>query len=241
MSADAITALGPVESASTLLRSGSRRRAVLASNSATCDLYVLGGDRLLHMYNPKGGGLRCVQVLRPQLLDEAFLRRHPGFWDQPGYEQEQLVRDAYGPAATLDVPHEVVEAKLHEGSGLLALVGVHRVSVMLLPSSASVSAQADAPDALSAMLSTLGLAQYAEALRTAGYSHVTAMLRMSREEREAMAQQAGMLPGHAQTLMMVAVLVAVIVVVDVVADDIVDVDMSIVHFVCCPLRSRDPS
>ena len=96
-----------------------------------------------------GGALRCVQRLRPQLLDDDFVRRWPGFWQQPAHEQERLVREAYGAGANLGVPHEVVEVRLHEASGLLALVGVHRVSVLVLPPLASVSAPTDSADELS--------------------------------------------------------------------------------------------
>ena len=133
-----------------------------------CDLYALGADRLLRMYNPKGasGRLRCVQLLRPQLLDASFLSAMPGFWSCLAQEQTQLVADFYGAARSLDVPHEVVDVRLHEGSGLVALVGVHRVSVVVLPPSGSLSAPADAAmDDLGAMLGQLGLGEYGAALR----------------------------------------------------------------------------
>ena len=65
---------------------------------------------LIRMYNPKGAGgqLRCVQVLRPQLLDEAFLRSSPDFWERPATEQVQLVAEAFGPGRSLELPYEVV-------------------------------------------------------------------------------------------------------------------------------------
>ena len=198
--ADAVTALGHVESSSTLLRSGSRRRSVLAHNGATCDLYVLGSDKLVHMYNPKGGSLRRVQLMRPQLLDESFLHSAPDFWDLVGHEQERLVRNFYGPGATLDVPHEV---------GRASSMRLRALALSACTASRSCSCTVrerqraeDAPDALSAMPSTLGLSVAGEELRSRGYSHVPAMLRMSRDEREAMAQEVGMRPGHVQTLMM---------------------------------------
>ena len=189
-----------------VLRTGTRRRATLAANSALSDLYALGGDRLLRMFNPKGTtsqSLRCVQLLRPQLLDGAFLRANPGFSSRPPHEQRALVDDHYGAGRSLDVPHEVVDLRLHEGAGLVALVGVHRVSVLSLPPSASLSAPTtDAADELGAMLGQLGLTEYAAPLRGLGYDHVHSLLRMNAAERQAMAKQVGMKPGHAQTLTM---------------------------------------
>ena len=155
-----------------VLRTGTRRRATLAANSALSDLYALGGDRLLRMFNPKGTtsqSLRCVQLLRPQLLDGAFLRANPGFSSRPPHEQRALVDDHYGAGRSLDVPHEVVDLRLHEGAGLVALVGVHRVSVLALPPSASLSAPtSDAADELGVMLGQLGLTEYATPLRELG-------------------------------------------------------------------------
>ena len=198
----AATSLGLVES-SALLRSGSRRRSVIAVNSTLCDLYVLGGDRLLHIYNPKAAGaLRCTKRVRPQLLDDSFLRRWPGFWQMAPHEQADVVAQAYDASANLDLPHEVVDVCLHEASGLLALVGTHRVSVMLLPRLESMGASAHARDDLAVMLDELGLGEYGPALRERGYDHVPTLLRMGADEREAMTRAAEMLPGHAQTLLM---------------------------------------
>ena len=199
-SATAIQALGPIE-ASAVLRTGARRRNVLAANTVLGDLFCMGGDRLLRMYNPKGGKLRCVQQLRPQLLDDAFVRATPGFWSQPFHEQRRLVAEAHG-ERSLDVPHEVVAIELHESSGFVALIGVHRVSILVLPPAASLSAPPDAADELGTLLSQLGLSEYGSALRENGYDHVGSLLRMNGDERHTMAQTVGMRPGHAQTLLM---------------------------------------
>ena len=82
---------------SSLLRSGSRRRAVLAANADTCDLYVYGADRCLRMFHPKAasGALRGVTQLRPQLLDPFFVRDiAPSFWQESPEAQERIVRAA---------------------------------------------------------------------------------------------------------------------------------------------------
>ena len=143
-----------------------------------------------------------MQLLRPQLLDGAFLRANPGFL-APAARAACARRRPYGAGRSLDVPHEVVDLRLHEGAGLVALVGVHRVSVLSLPPSASLSAPTtDAADELGAMLGQLGLTEYAAPLRGLGYDHVHSLLRMNAAERQAMAKQVGMKPGHAQTLTM---------------------------------------
>ena len=196
----AVQPLGPVESTS-VLRTGARRRSMLAANSVLGDLFCLGGDRLLRMYNPKAGKLRCVQQLRPQLVDSSFLRATPDFWSQPAHEQHRLISEAHG-ARTLDIPHEVVAIELHESAGLVALVGVHRVSILVLPPAASLSAPPDAADELGALLGQLGLGEYGAGLREHGYDHVGSLLRMNSDERHAMTQTIGMRPGHAQTLLM---------------------------------------
>ena len=206
-----VTNLGLVEGASHLFRSGSRRRAVLAANHATCDLYVYGEETsgqacgLLRMYNPKSAPpLRCVQVLRPQLLDHSFVSDCPGFWSEAPQAQARLVSDKIGPDTCLDIPHEVVELRLHEASGLAALVGVHQVSILVLPpaSSVNVAAADTGDDDLGTLLSCLGLGEYTGSLRHHGYSHVPALLRMNASERERMMGLVDMLPGHVQTLSM---------------------------------------
>jgi hypothetical protein len=195
----AVTSLGLVDASA---KAPSRRRSVLAANASLCDLYILGTDHALRMYNPRASGsLRCVQHLQPQLLDEIFLRQWPAFWNQPPAEQARLVREHYR-KNDLDLPYEVVEMRLHEGSGLLALVGVNRVSILVLPPSVSVDVRSDATDELGSMLRQLGLGEYGTALRANGYEHVPTLLRMRPEEREVMTRQVSMLPGHAQTLMM---------------------------------------
>ena len=193
-----------------LVKSGSRRRAVLAANPATCDIYVHGFDRRLRMYNPKVASdqLRCVQLLRPQLLSDAFVQSVPGFWKDPPHVQEQHVRKAFGgdPAA-LDLLHEVVELKLHEAGRLLAMVELDstkellHVSVAVLPPAARVPAP---PDEVGGLLARLGLGQYAAAMRQRGYVRVQALMGMSAAEREAMAAdpEIDMSPGHAHTLAM---------------------------------------
>ena len=188
-----------------LLRSGLRRRSVLAANADTCDLYVLGGDRLLRIFHPKAasGALRSVSVLRPQLLDASFVHdMTPSFWHEPLEEQERLVRTALGADRILDVPYEVVEMRLHETSGLIALAGMHRVSIIVPPSTSRLGGATDAADELGKTLAQLGLTEYDAALRDKGYTHVNALLHMSATERETMMTHVGMRPGHAQTLAM---------------------------------------
>ena len=93
-----------IDGAGSVLRMSSRCRSVLAANTALCDIYVFDVDGLLRMYNPKGAGrrLRCVQLLRPQLLDDAFLCATPGFWSRSTHEQARLVADAFGAGRSLD-------------------------------------------------------------------------------------------------------------------------------------------
>ena len=99
----------PVEGPS-LLRSGLRRRSVLAANADTCDLYVLGGDRLLRLFHPKSasGALHSVGVLQPQLLDPSLVREMTStFWQEPPDVQERLVRTALGADRTEGAPGSV--------------------------------------------------------------------------------------------------------------------------------------
>lgn len=196
-----VTARDTVE-VSTPLRSGSRRRAVLAANSVTCDLHVYGADNCLRIFNPKASALRCIQLVRPQLLDHEFLRGAPDFWREPPQVQAERVSQWLGTDGALDMPHEIVEMRLDEASGLVALVGVHRVSVLVLPSPARVTAPVETADDLGRVLSHLGLDEYGSALRAEGYVSVHALLRMNADERARMAVHVGMKPGHAQTLAM---------------------------------------
>ena len=200
---DLAVPVGRVEGTSVLPNSGSRRRAVVAANHDTCDLYVFGMDGIIRMFNPKAPGqLQCIQLLRPQLLEHDFLRSTPSFWQDSPDVQSRRVREAVGPGQSLDMPHEVVELRLNEASGLVALVGVHRVSVLVLPRSSSVSAVNDNTDELDKMLGQLGLSEYGAAFREQGYSNVHTMLRMSAAEREGMTSKVGMLPGHSLTMAM---------------------------------------
>lgn len=194
------------------LHSGSRRRAVLVANPATCDVCVHGADGRLRLYNPKAvGPMRCVQQLRPQLLSEAFVQSAPGFWQAPPHEQERHVREILGadPAA-LDMPHEIVELKLHEAGGLLAMVemegdvagggpSLQHVSVATLPPAARAPGP---PGEVDALLLRLGLGEYASSLRERGYVSLKALVGMSSTERETLTYEISMAPGHAHTLTM---------------------------------------
>ena len=160
-----------------MLRSGSRRRAVLTAHSATCDMFLYGADRRLRVYNPKAPGpLRCVQRLRPQLLDEGFCTANPGFWQEPPHEQARLAREVFG-EHTLDLPYEVVEVRLNASSSLLALVGVHRVAVVVLPPIRRSRAKDAVGSDVSELLSQLGLDEYTEKFHENGHNSVRRRLK----------------------------------------------------------------
>ena len=142
------------EQPSDMVRSGVSRRAVLAANTVTCDLHVFGADNCLRVFNPKASSLCCIQLMRPQLLDHSFwpwlLKRleahgtsHRNFWQEPPHVQEQLVDECFGSDNVLHgyrgMPHEVVEIRLDEASGRLALVGMKRVSIVVWPDSVAAS------------------------------------------------------------------------------------------------------
>jgi len=175
---------------------------VLCANSSTCDLFVYGADNCLRIFNPKANSLRCVQVLRPQLLEHSFLRSSPGFWQEALPQQAQLVRRWLGTHGDLEMAHEVVDMRLDERSGLVALIGVRRISILVLPCPSGASPPAAATDELSHLLAHLGLSEYGNAFRDKGYDNIHALSRMSIDERARMASDVGLKPGHAQTLSM---------------------------------------
>ena len=84
--------IGPVEGTCDGLRSGRKRRAILAANGATCDLYVLGIDGFLRVFSPKATSqarMRCVRKLEPKLLPPQLLEAAPDFWRQQHDAQER--------------------------------------------------------------------------------------------------------------------------------------------------------
>ena len=183
-----------------MLRSGSRRRSVLAAHGATCDMYLFGADRRLRVYNPKAPGpLRCVQRLQPQLLDDGFVQSNPGFWQEPPEEQARLAHEVFG-EHPLDLPYEVVEIRLNLASSLLALVGVHRVAVVVLPAIRRSRAPETAGNDVSEMLSQLGLHEYAAQFQATGHESAAHLYQMSTSERQELKDHVHMKPGHAHTL-----------------------------------------
>ena len=186
-----------------VLRTGTRRRATLAANSALSDLYALGSIGCCACSTRRDDSLAVARAAAAAAARRRLPARQPRLLLAPAARAARARDDHYGAGRSLDVPHEVVDLRLHEGAGLVALVGVHRVSVLSLPPSASLSAPTtDAADELGAMLGQLELTEYAAPLRGLGYDHVHSLLRMNAAERQAMAKQVGMKPGHAQTLTM---------------------------------------
>ena len=205
------------EQPSDMVRSGVRRRAVLAANTVTCDLHVFGADNCLRVFTPKASSLRRIQLMRPQLLDHSFwpwlLKRgtsHRNFWQKPPLVQEQLVDEyadeCFGTGTVhrdRGMPHEVVEIRLEEATGRLALVGMHSVSIMVPPSPDHIAAPVvETIDELGRMLAQLGLSEYESAMREKGYTDMRALLRMNADERAKMVANVKMKPGHVQTLSM---------------------------------------
>ena len=177
---------------------------MLAAHGATCDMFVFGADRKLRVYNPKVGTerkLREVQRLQPQLLENEFIQATPGFWDKPLDTQAQLVSDALG-EQPLDLPYEVVEMRLHSTASLLALVGTHRVAVVVLPAGGRVLADEDTPNEVGELLARLGLQEYSEQFAEARYESTSQLYQMNPPEREQLKRDVNMKPGHAHTLTM---------------------------------------
>jgi hypothetical protein len=196
------------------LRSGSRRRAVLAVDGTTCDLYVLGLDGRLRVFSGGDDSLRCRGVLQPRPLAAQLIASVPGVWrekpDAPG-------RGASGaPAAVspdLRQALYLVAPAVPGATRLLAVVGQSSVGVLSLPGSDGdeSSALSGAVDRLSlsstsgasevaAVLSRLGLDSIVAPLANLGYDSLAALHALSPAEREEMASQAGLKPGHARTL-----------------------------------------
>ena len=205
------------EQPSDMLRSGVSRRAVLAANTVTRDLHVFGADNCLRVFNPKASSLCCIQLMRPQLLDHSFwpwlLKRleahgtsHRNFWQEPPHVQKKLVDECFGTDNVLHgfrgMPHEVVEIRLDEASGCLALVGKKSVSIMVPPSPDRIAALVETIDELGGLLAQLGLSEYASAMREKGYTNMRTLRRMNADERKKMVANVGMKPGHEQTLSM---------------------------------------
>jgi hypothetical protein len=219
------------EQPSDMLRSGVSRRAVLAANTVTRDLHVFGADNCLRVFNPKASSLCCIQLMRPQLLDHSFwpwlLKRleahgtsHRNFWQEPPHVQKKLVDECFGTDNVLNgyrasrsstgtvlhayrgMPHEVVEIRLDEASGRLALVGKKSVSIMVPPSPDRIAALVETIDELGGLLAQLGLSEYASAMREKGYTNMRTLRRMNADERKEMVANVRMKPGHEQTLSM---------------------------------------
>eukprot|EP00966_Prymnesium_polylepis_P206745 4789407-Prymnesium_polylepis.1 len=165
-------------------------------------MFILGADRRLRVYNPKAQGPpREVQRLQPQLLDDQFIQATPSFWHEPLDVQEELVHQAFG-EHLLDLPYEVVEARLNSASSLLALVGAHRVSVVVLPAAGRTPLAEVAPNEVSELLSRLGLHEYSGQFHEARYESAAQLYQMSAAEREQLKREVNMKPGHAHTLAM---------------------------------------
>jgi len=183
--------------------SGGRRRAVLDAHPTTCEIIVFGVDCTLRIFNPKTSGPLCeVQRLSPSILPHDFLENTPCFWHQSAEAQAQLVLLALGDQH-LEVPYEVVETRLNGGSSLLALVGTHRVSVVVLPPVSGCQADLDATvNEVSELLEQLGLEAYTEKFREAGYDNVLQLYQLSASEREQLRRDVNLKPGHAHALAM---------------------------------------
>lgn len=97
-----------------------------------------------------------------------------------------------------------MEVRLNLDSSLLLLVGLHRVSVLVLPPVTGRHAfESEASENLvGSMLTRLGLGEYCEQFKEARYDLVPQLFRMTPAEREQLTRDIGMKPGHALTLAM---------------------------------------
>lgn len=160
--------VGCVEPECDILRSGSRRRAVLAADAATCDLHVFGADGQLRVFSPKAASaeLVCIRRLSPMVLDATMACSIPEFWrDPPSLRREAEERAEHG------LPFEPLEIALSQTGEFVALAGIDQVAVVSVPRGSPTVASPPVGEVTN-LLSSLGLGQYADAFALKGYTTI---------------------------------------------------------------------